>query len=122
MNKHLIFSRILKTFTLIYVILLSYGHASQAGMAYNEADQALNETYQKVLTLITNSEEKKLFIQAQRDWLRFKDAEVAFHAKYYPTSKGGLFVDIDMIEKRTNELKVLLTKESMEEHDESFSN
>jgi uncharacterized protein YecT (DUF1311 family) len=114
-------SHSLKAFMFIYLLSFSYGHASQAGKAYNDADKELNSTYQKVINLIKNPEEKNLIIESQKAWVRFRDAEVAFHAKYFPASKGGLFVATDMTEKRVQELKVLLTEESQHEHDAPFS-
>ncbi len=92
--------------------------ASQAGKEYNESDKELNATYKKALSLMTEPEDKRLFVEAQRSWLKFRDANVAFHARYFPGSKGGLFVSTDMIQQRTKELTILLTPEAKEAHDE----
>ena len=90
--------------------------ASQAGKAAKESDQELNVTYQKVLAIVANPEDRRLLVDTQRAWINFRDANVAFHARYYPESKGGLFVGTDMTEQRIKELKVFLTPESKENH------
>jgi uncharacterized protein YecT (DUF1311 family) len=88
---------------------------------YNDSDKDLNATYQKVLAIITDPQDKRLFIEAQRSWIKFRDANVAFHGRYFPGSKGGLFVGTDMTQERTRELQKLLTDSAKEAHEESFS-
>lgn len=90
--------------------------ASQAGREYNDSDAELNAVYQKALAIITEPEDRRLLVEAQRSWLKFRDAEVAFHARYFPESKGGLFVKTGMTQVRTSELKGLMTPEAKEEY------
>jgi len=90
--------------------------ASQAGKEYNETNKELDATYQKVLAIITDPEGKRLFVEAQSSWARFRDSNLAFHARYFPGSKGGLFVGTEMNQERTKELKALLSPEANEEH------
>ena len=82
--------------------------ASEKGKAFNAADGELNETYHKVLARITDPETKKLYIESQRAWLKFRDAEVAFDTRYFPDSAGATWKSIDMMQTRTEELKRLL--------------
>ena len=96
--------------------LCGLASASQAVKEYNDSDKELNVTYQKVLAIITDPQDRRLFVEAQRSWIKFRDAEVAFHARYFPGSKGGLFVGTRMNQARTEELNELLTPEAKEAH------
>jgi len=81
--------------------------ASQAGKELNEADDALNATYQAVLSSIRDAKQKSLLIAAQKAWIKYRDDNVAFFAARYPNSKGGLFFDTHLIRERTAFLKSL---------------
>ena len=96
--------------------LCNLAFASQAGKEYNDSEKELNATYQAVLATVTDPQDRRLLVEAQRAWIKFRDAEVAFHARYFPSSKGGLFVATDMTQERTKKLKMLLTPEAREEH------
>lgn len=99
----------------------SSGRASQAGKERNDLNEELNVTYNKVLALVTEPQERKLLEEAQKAWLLFRDAEIAFHGKYFPGSKGGLFVGTDMTKHRIEILKVLLTEDAKQEHETPFA-
>lgn len=86
----------------------SASSASQAVRVFNEADAELNKTYQAVLSTITDSRQRSLFVAAQKAWIKYRDASVAFNAEYDPTSKGGLFLNTDLTGERTTFLKRLL--------------
>lgn len=90
--------------------------ASQAGKAYNRSDEELNAAYQKVLGIVTEPEDRRLLVAEQRAWLKFCDASVAFDARYFTESKGGMWVGLAMNEQRTKQLKRLLTPEAQEAH------
>jgi len=79
--------------------------ASQAGRMFNEADKELNVAYQQALSGITDAKQKELFVESQRAWVKYRDANVAFFAARYPYSKGGLFFNLDLTRKRTDYLK-----------------
>jgi hypothetical protein len=100
--------------------LCGLAFASQAGREHHDSDKDLNVTYQKVLAIITKPEDRRLFVEAQRSWIGFRDANVAFHGRYFPGSKGGLFVGTDMTQERTKELKILLTNDAKREHEHPF--
>lgn len=103
--------------TLVLTIgLFNTTFASQAGKEFNDSKEELTKTYEKVLAKIDNEEDKALLIKAQEAWTKYLDATVAFHARYFPTSKGGLFVATDMIQSRKKELELLLTEDADEEH------
>jgi uncharacterized protein YecT (DUF1311 family) len=120
-NTSCIFRITLNTIAAVVLLTCSFGHASQAGKAYNDATEELNATYAKVLVNITDPKEKKLLMDAQEVWVKFRDAEVAFHGQYFPGSKGGLFIATDMTERRIKELKLLLTEEAKQEHEVPFT-
>jgi uncharacterized protein YecT (DUF1311 family) len=50
-----------------------------ADTAFKETDKKLNELYKQIETrLKDDADAKKLLIQAQRDWVKFRDAECSF--------------------------------------------
>jgi uncharacterized protein YecT (DUF1311 family) len=50
-----------------------------ADAAFKESDKKLNELYKQVeARLEDDADIKKLLIQAQRDWVKFRDAECSF--------------------------------------------
>jgi uncharacterized protein YecT (DUF1311 family) len=81
--------------------------ASQAGKEFNDADAALNNAYKAALSTITEADQRALFVQAQRAWIKFRDDNVAFFEAHYPESKGGLFYKIRLTRDRTAFLKAL---------------
>ena len=111
-------STLLITFATLFLSCLAIG--SQAVRQYNELDKELNLTYQKVLTIMRDGEDRRLFVEAQRSWIKFRDAEVAFNSRYFPGSKGGLFVGTAMTEERVKGMKSLLTNSAKQEHEDPF--
>lgn len=100
----------------VAIVMGSFAFASQAGKEFNDSEKALNEAYQKVLAIVTDPEEKRLLAEAQKSWIKFRDAHRAFHGRYFPSSKGGLFEATDMTQERTKYLEMLLTDEAKAEH------
>jgi uncharacterized protein YecT (DUF1311 family) len=50
-----------------------------ADVAFKKSDKKLNELYKQIETrLKDDADTKKLLIQAQRDWVKFRDAECSF--------------------------------------------
>lgn len=50
-----------------------------ADAAFKQSDRKLNELYKEMETrLADDADTKKLLVQAQRDWVRFRDAECDF--------------------------------------------
>jgi len=50
-----------------------------ADAAYKESDKKLNELYKQIeARLKDDADTKKLLVQAQRDWIKFRDAECGF--------------------------------------------
>jgi uncharacterized protein YecT (DUF1311 family) len=57
-----------------------------AGEAYERADKALNAEWAKIMAAKGDKEEDKLFLDAQRAWIKYRDAHC--EAAAY-SSKGG---------------------------------
>ncbi|UUP18233.1 lysozyme inhibitor LprI family protein [Nitratireductor thuwali] len=50
-----------------------------AGAVFEESDKELNKLYKQIeLRLSDDPDTKKLLVQAQRDWVKFRDAECSF--------------------------------------------
>jgi uncharacterized protein YecT (DUF1311 family) len=50
----------------------------QAWAEFDKADKELNEVYQKILKPLDDDITKKKFVDAQKAWLKFRDAQGAF--------------------------------------------
>ncbi|NVO05090.1 MAG: DUF1311 domain-containing protein [Rhodoferax sp.] len=79
---------------------------------YNAADKELNSLYIAALKNMSEDEKKK-FVEAQRAWLRYRDAGLAFmiEANKDTRSYGALLVGdykATVVEKRVQELKFIL--------------
>jgi uncharacterized protein YecT (DUF1311 family) len=50
-----------------------------ADAAFKESDKKLNELYKQIETRLNDdADTKNLLVQAQRDWIKFRDAECSF--------------------------------------------
>jgi len=54
---------------------------------YSKLDKTLNHKYQQILAK-TQGQQKKLLIQAQREWIRFRDNDCEFQT--YATAMGSI--------------------------------
>jgi uncharacterized protein YecT (DUF1311 family) len=82
--------------------------ASQAGKAYIEADDRLNQVYQVLRSKINSSSDKQRLVIAEQTWIKFRDADVNFYSRYYVNSKGGLFLKTKLTEDRHAYLQSIL--------------
>jgi uncharacterized protein YecT (DUF1311 family) len=82
--------------------------ASQAGKAYLESDEFLDNMYRELTSKINNSSDRRRLITAERAWIKFRDAEVDFYGRYYVNSKGGLFLKTKLTQERANYLQSIL--------------
>ncbi len=53
-----------------------------SGIDYKAADRSLNVAYQKLMPLLTTSDQKKLIV-AQQAWIKFRDASCDFERNPY---------------------------------------
>ncbi|MER9250710.1 lysozyme inhibitor LprI family protein [Mesorhizobium sp. M0598] len=57
----------------------AFAFAEGADAAFKKSDKKLNELYRQIETrLKDNAETRKLLVQAQQDWVKFRDAECSF--------------------------------------------
>jgi uncharacterized protein YecT (DUF1311 family) len=87
-----------------------------AGDAYQRADKALNAQWQKVIaTYGDDADAKKLLLDGQRAWLKYRDAWCEISAfdsiggSIWPLINSGCLASLTRA--RTQELKVLLEGE-----------
>lgn len=58
----------------------------QAFVAYEKADTEMSKTYKKVLKQLTDPKQKQALIQAQKNWIKYKEAHCKAIAGLY---EGG---------------------------------
>ncbi|AOW11033.1 hypothetical protein EM308_16920 [Flavobacterium gilvum] len=56
-----------------------------AAASFIKADTELNKVYKQLMTML-NQSEKTLLIQAEKDWVKFRDSHCKFEASQY---EGG---------------------------------
>jgi uncharacterized protein YecT (DUF1311 family) len=85
------------------------GRASAEGEDLRAADAELNTTYQKALVAMPNEASKAKLKDAQRAWVAFRDAEIAFNGQLPGASGNTLkMLQTELTESRTKQLKALL--------------
>lgn len=84
-----------------------------AQMRFQKADQELNAVYKQLMNLLP-ADRKQLVVQAQRQWLTYRDTHCAIYEKLY---QGGSMLPMvvssckeETTLSRTNELKTLLSE------------
>ena len=86
-----------------------------AGEAFQRADKALNAQWAKVMAGKGDKDEDKLLLEAQRAWLKYRDAHCL--ASAYSSLGGSIWPMLvsgckaELTRKRTHELKVMLEGE-----------
>ncbi len=104
--------------------------SSTAGMincsnkAYDMWDKELNKVYQELIKKLS-PEERKLLIESQRQWIRFRDAEFKFIDKFYYSEKATMFYPmaetskLQLLKNRVGVLQIYLNKIELK-NDEFF--
>lgn len=79
-----------------------------ANAKYKKADAELNKVYKQLISILTQSE-KLLLIQAEKDWVKFRDSSCKFESSQY---EGGSIKPLvystcleDLTRKRILEIK-----------------
>jgi uncharacterized protein YecT (DUF1311 family) len=98
-----------RALVILFVIasLTTMAPASEAGKEYAKADSALNAAYQAILTAIKDPQQRASLVEAQKAWIKYRDANATFFATRYEGSKGALFFKIHLTTERTEFLKAL---------------
>jgi uncharacterized protein YecT (DUF1311 family) len=82
--------------------------------ALDEWDDQLNATYKLLLSKLDSSARSKL-IDAQREWIKFKEKEIALVDATYGQANGTMWIPVraekvlDITKQRTIDLKALLS-------------
>lgn len=83
---------------------------------YKKADAQLNKVY-KQLMLTLDKNEKPLLIQAEKDWLKFRDSHCKFDASHY---EGGSIQPLiystcleELTKKRIAEIKISIKERNL---------
>jgi uncharacterized protein YecT (DUF1311 family) len=116
--------------TLKYVIvtlfILSFNNSSfaqtqaemneTANVNYKKADAELNKVYKQLMAILDKNE-KQLLIQAEKDWMKFRDSHCKFDASQY---EGGSIRPLlyltcleELTTKRISELKASIKDRDM---------
>ena len=79
-----------------------------ANAQYKKADAELNKVYKKLMAILDKSE-KPILIQAEKDWVKFRDSHCKFEASQY---EGGSIKPLiystcleELTRKRTAQIK-----------------
>lgn len=82
-----------------------------ANQNYIKADKSLNKVYKKLMLLL-NTDEKKLLVKAQKEWLKYRDSDCDFEKEGYDGGSMQPMVYYDCLKSktlaRTKDLKRLL--------------
>lgn len=106
-----LFSFVNTTFANTSLAQFTMEQGEDLSVDYKKADKELNVAYQNLMKLISPQEKIKL-VEAQKLWIKFRDAECSFQGMEY---KGGSFESMTVImcktkltEQRTKDLKELV--------------
>ena len=74
----------------------------KASLDYKKADAELNKTYKKLVSLLDKNE-KALLIQAQKDWIKYRDSHCKFEADPYTGGSIKPLIWLTCLEEITKE-------------------
>ena len=67
---------------------------------YKKADAQLNKVYKQLMTILTKKE-KPLLIQAEKDWVKFRDSHCKFEASQYEGGSNKPLIYYNCLEETT---------------------
>lgn len=115
MNKYYNNSRVSKmlkksTFLVFFILMISFVGFSQsqaemnleARQEYEKSDLQLNEVYKNMLAMLGGNE-KTLFIQSEREWIKFRDAQCKFESEQYAGGSMQPLINYSCLKARTDE-------------------
>ncbi|MFT3794628.1 lysozyme inhibitor LprI family protein [Flavobacterium sp.] len=89
---------------------------ADAQAKYKKADAALNKAYKQLMALL-DKDEKVLLIQAEKDWVKFRDSHCKFDASQY---EGGSIQPLihancmeELTRKRIAEIKASIKERNL---------
>ena len=77
----------------------------EAFAAYQKADSQMTIVYKKVMKKLTDPKQKQALIQAQRNWIKYKEAHCKAIADLYEGGSMRGMVYSNCLETLTNERK-----------------
>jgi uncharacterized protein YecT (DUF1311 family) len=84
--------------------------------SYKKADVQLNKAYKQLMAILTKKE-KPLLIQAEKDWMKFRDSHCKFEASQY---EGGSIQPLihsncleELTKKRVAEIKASIKNRNL---------
>jgi uncharacterized protein YecT (DUF1311 family) len=87
-----------------------------ANAKYKKADAELNKVYKQLISILTQSE-KLLLIQAEKDWVKFRDSSCNFESSQYEGGSIKPLVYSTCLEELTRK-RILEIKASIKERKE----
>jgi uncharacterized protein YecT (DUF1311 family) len=102
--------KIILIITLFFSGIIAFGQTQsemnqEAFAAYQKADSEMTIVYKKVLKKLTDPKQKQDLIQAQRNWIKYKEAHCKAIADLYQGGSMQGMVHSYCLETLTNERK-----------------
>ena len=109
--------RIYILIVIVFISLIGFSQTQlqlnqESFLAYKKADAEMTATYKLVMNKISDANQKQLLLQAQRAWIKFKEAHCNSVASLY---EGGSmkpmvynYCLVDVTNQRNKELKEFL--------------
>jgi uncharacterized protein YecT (DUF1311 family) len=82
---------------------------------YKKADAQLNKVYKQLMAILTKNE-KPLLIQAEKDWVKFRDSHCKFEASQYEGGSIQPLIYSTCLEELTKK-RIVEIKASIKERD-----
>jgi uncharacterized protein YecT (DUF1311 family) len=86
-----------------------------ASAQYAKADKELNKVYKQLVSMLNNSD-KTLLIQAEKDWVKFRDSHCRFVAEQYDGGSMQPLVRSTCLEEVTRQ-RIAEIKSSIKDRD-----
>lgn len=87
--------------------------------SYKKADAQLNKVYKQLMTILTKKE-KPLLIQAEKDWVKFRDSHCKFEASQYEGGSIQPLINYNCLQESTKK-RIAEIKASIKKHPNTFS-
>jgi uncharacterized protein YecT (DUF1311 family) len=102
-----------------FILMISFVGFSQsqaemnleARQEYEKSDLQLNEVYKNMLSMLGGNE-KTLFIQSEREWIKFRDAQCNFESEQYAGGSIQPLINYSCLksltDERINQIQILM--------------
>lgn len=86
-----------------------------ANASYKKTDAELNKVYKQLMAILDQNE-KPLLIQAEKDWVKFRDSHCTFEASQYEGGSIKPLIYFNCLEESTRK-RIIEIKASIKERD-----